>query len=517
MNAPEAAVHTTPYAQSIPLAFIAPSPTNPRKHFDKDALADLTESVRKHGIIQPVLVRSGSSKSNPRVLWELVAGERRYRAATAAGLEESPCIVRTLTDVEALELQVIENLQRADLHALEEAEGYEQLMKLHAYTADDIAAKVGKSKAYVYARLKLCALCGDAREAFYAGDLNPSTALLVARIPTEKVQKAALKELVAKDHRGEVMPVRMAAEHIQKSYMLRLKEAPFSPNDEKLAPKAGGCAACPKRTGNQPELFGDVKSGDVCTDPQCFAAKKDAHYARIRAEAEAKGAKVISGKDAKAIKQFHYASLGLGWIAADHHIYEDDKQRTAKQILGKAHVWTLLEDPFTRELVPIIQKATVLAALGIKATKPVKATSGKASTTKRSQDEIDAELYDDEISQALVAAIRAAPPATFSQEDFIEIAILAGQDSALGASDFGYGGGYDQVKLRQWMRTLSSHELATMMLCFTLFSYDAEEGLVGALQRRGIDRDAIVKEVIAAEKAKEAAKPAAPAKKVKAK
>lgn len=506
MNAPEAALLAAPYAASIALSLITPSATNPRKRFDKDALADLTDSVRKHGIIQPILVR----QIDPAIAaYELVAGERRYRAATAAGLEEIPAIVRNLTDVEALELQVIENLQRADLHPIEEAEGYEQLRDRHGYSIDELAAKVGKSKAYVYARLKFTDLCKEAREAFFAGELNASTALLIARIPTDKVQKAALKELTATDHRGEVMPVRMAAEHIQRSYMLKLKEAPFSPNDEKLVPKAGSCGACPKRTGNQPELFGDVKSADTCTDPTCFAGKKEAHFARLRADAEAKGATVITGKDAKAIIPNEWSAMQQGWIGADQKVWEDAKDRTAKAIMGKGHVWTLIEHPVSHELVPIIKLADVHAHLGNKATKPAKTTSGPASTTKRSQNEIDEDTHEDTISGAVIAAIRAAPPQAFSHADFVEVALALTECTSLDAAAFGCTESTSRYEpfLRNWMLTLSTHELATMMLCFAVFNYDDTGDLAGVLQRRGIDRATIVKDVIAAEKAKEPPKP----------
>lgn len=206
MNAPEAIAPPATISMEIPLDQLHASKTNPRKHFDKDALAELASSVKSHGVMQPILVRPHPSRRPDEVseiAFEIVAGERRYRAAKLAGLASIPAIVRELTDVQTLEMQVIENLQRSDLHPLEEAEGYEQLMKLHKQTADELAVKVGKSKGYVYARIKLLALSPAARKAFYDGDLVPSVATFIARIPGHALQDKALKEVTEKDRLGE--------------------------------------------------------------------------------------------------------------------------------------------------------------------------------------------------------------------------------------------------------------------------------------------------------------------------
>jgi ParB/RepB/Spo0J family partition protein len=142
VNAPEGGILLQ--QPTIPLAAIVVSKTNPRKTIDKVKLDELTANVKLKGIINPILVRPIKSG-----LYEVVAGERRFKAAKGAGLAEIPATVKELTDAEALELQVIENNQREDLHPLEEAEGYEALLKCkHAdgskYTVDDIAAKVGQ-------------------------------------------------------------------------------------------------------------------------------------------------------------------------------------------------------------------------------------------------------------------------------------------------------------------------------------------------------------------------------------
>ena len=279
-----------------------PSPTNPRKSFDAETLTEMADSIRRHGVLQPILVRpwpAGYPFEGPAPRYEIVAGERRYRAANLAGIDRIPATVRNLTDDEVLEIQIIENLQREAVHPMEEAEGYALLMQRGHHSAEELADKIGKSKAYVYARLKLTALCDAARTAFRDGKLSASTALLVARIPSAVLQAQYLDEII--NGYNAPMSYRDAARVAQMRYMLRLHDASFDVNAADLLPEAVACGACPKRSGNQPELFADVTSADVCTDPECFAAKREAWAARQRAEAEAAGSTIITGKAAEAI------------------------------------------------------------------------------------------------------------------------------------------------------------------------------------------------------------------------
>jgi ParB/RepB/Spo0J family partition protein len=323
----------------LKLTEIRPSTTNPRKYFDPDQLGELSESIAKHGVLQPILVREAEPEGDTDrlrgVRYEIVAGERRYRAAELAGLAYIPAFVRTLTDSEALELQVIENLQRADLHPLEEAEGYEQLQRLHGYPVEELAAKVGKSASYIYGRLKLCALSTAAREAFYAGDLTATTALLVARIPVQELQDEALKQIIQGDYGSGPMRLEEVRDLVQRDYMLRLSSAPFPTSDPDLVPEAGPCGTCPKRTGNQQALFEDVKSPDVCTDPRCFSAKRDASWGKEAAEHQAAGGKVIEGAAAaKALAATHSHNSATVQLAGT--CMADPKYRTWGQLLGKS-------------------------------------------------------------------------------------------------------------------------------------------------------------------------------------
>jgi ParB/RepB/Spo0J family partition protein len=330
------AASADPRFELVPLARLVESPANHRKK-TWGAMDELIESVRAKGVLQPILARP--VKGIGSNLLEIVFGHRRFRAAKEAGLETIPAVVRELSDVDALEANVIENLQRTDVHPLEEAEGYEQLLEQQdrPYTVEDIAAKVGKSKAYVYGRMKLLALCPAARAAFYEGKLTASVALLIARIPSPELQKKALDELTRYGDPGEPVRFSHAVDVIQREFMLELGRAPFDRGDAELVPGAGPCTTCPKRTGNQPELFGDVKSADVCTDPACFQVKTGAGWERRKAEFEAAGRKVLSAKEAKAAFYDHgnTPKHESDYVALDSTCQKDPKYRPYKKLLGK--------------------------------------------------------------------------------------------------------------------------------------------------------------------------------------
>lgn len=333
-----------------------------RKHFDKTALGELAESILSVGLQQPIVIRHVNGH------YEVVAGERRAIAAKQAGLEAIEAVVRDLSDEQVLEVQLIENLQREGLHELVEAEGYESLIKQHRFTIDQLVDKVGKSKAYIYARLKLTALCPEARKAFFDDKLNASTALLIARIPVHDLQRKACKEITAPRWGGGPMSYRQAAEHVHREYMLQLSQAPFPTGDPDLVPKAGPCGSCPKRTGNQKELFGDVKSADVCTDPVCFAAKRDANAARLAAAAEASGKEVITGAAAKKIAPHgvdrSYGPPDLnGYLTLDEQKYIGGKYQTIRAAIGKDVEPKYLQSAETGKLIPIVSEAVLKAAL----------------------------------------------------------------------------------------------------------------------------------------------------------
>jgi ParB/RepB/Spo0J family partition protein len=388
MNAPEGGIAYVAQP-TIAVASIVVSKTNPRKTFDKVKHQELTDSVKLKGVINPILVRP-LNKANT---FEVVAGERRFKAAVAAGLSEIPATIKTLTDAEALELQVIENNQREDLHPLEEAEGYEALLKCKhengmKYSVDDIAAKVGKSKSYVYQKLKLCACCPEVRKAFYDDKVDFSKALLLARIPSHNQQREALK-LISQPRftGGEAMSFREAQRHVHQNYMLALDKAPFPIKDESLVAKVGACTTCPKRTGNAPDLFPDVKSGDVCTDSECFGKKRDAALDRKREEAIAAGQHVITGKAAKEIMPSEFGGLQGGFVKLDEKCWDDPKQRTYGELVGKAVKPSVLEDPHRGNLIEVVKLSDVKPILKEKGAVKERVASTSRSPGRADHDE----------------------------------------------------------------------------------------------------------------------------------
>ncbi|HEY1900736.1 MAG TPA: ParB/RepB/Spo0J family partition protein [Steroidobacteraceae bacterium] len=337
-----------------------------RAHFKEADAAELLESVRAKGVIQPILVRPLAPRGETDTLerYEVVAGERRVIAAEEALRMTIPAMVRDLSDEEALQLQLIENLQREDLTELAEAEGYEDLLKM-GKSADEIAVMVGKSRRTIYTRMQLLTLSAAARKAFYDGTLSSSVALLIARIPVAALRDEMLKEVTAKqpEYRGGgVMSYREAQQLLSNKYLLRLKEAPFPTGDPTILVSAGPCGTCPKRTGNQPELFEDIGSADICTDPVCFNQKK-VNWGKMQLEAaREEGRKVITGAEAKRIAPHGASYISGGYAKLEDTCQADPKRRTFKQLLGRGAKTALLQTP-KGDVVAVVDVASTVKQL----------------------------------------------------------------------------------------------------------------------------------------------------------
>ena len=332
------------------------SPTNPRQQFDPAALAELAASIAESGVLVPLLVREVPDPSSPDHMhaYEIVAGARRFRAAKIAELETVPCDVRELSDAEAAEIQIIENSQRADVHPVEEAEGYRALQSAaralgQVLTAEDIAKRVGKPVRHVATMLKLLDLGPAAKNLFARGHLTLDHALLLAPL-TPADQEGALRFMLdsdAKLDKREVMEIVMdrvddlgremtgadgedadgenpdadeearpvstprVAKYmregrrlidatpaqlkrwIEGNVLLRLIGVPWRLDDEDLTP-AGPCTECEKRTGSNPALFGGFTAEeDTCTDRACFAAKQQATLKHHKQAAKVSGGKLL--------------------------------------------------------------------------------------------------------------------------------------------------------------------------------------------------------------------------------
>lgn len=175
---------------TIPIEELVENGGNPRRSMNGPALEELVASVRAHGVLQPILVRPIAAKPPRAAAFEVVAGHRRLAAARKAGLTALPALVRELSDKEALEVAVIENLQRSDLHPLEEAEGYRQLMHVHKYDVARIAERIGRSTKYVYDRVKLLSLTEKAQKLFLDDRITAGHAIILARLKPEDQERA---------------------------------------------------------------------------------------------------------------------------------------------------------------------------------------------------------------------------------------------------------------------------------------------------------------------------------------
>ena len=181
----EAVVQDARSLRHVPIEFLHANPNNPRKHFADSDLEDLTRSIRDKGLLQPLVVRHRGSE------FEIVAGERRWRAAQRAGIHEVPVLIRDLTDGEALEIALIENIQRADLNALEEARAYQQLMDQFDYTQQQLADSVGKSRSHIANTIRLLSLPESVRRHIEDGALTAGHAR--ALVATDSPQLLAEK------------------------------------------------------------------------------------------------------------------------------------------------------------------------------------------------------------------------------------------------------------------------------------------------------------------------------------
>src|SRR6478752_7507551 len=176
--------------QQVGLTTIVPSPLQPRKDFAREALSELVESIRQHGIIQPLVVRNVGGKH------ELIAGERRWRAAQEAGLAQVPIIVRVATDLEVLELSLIENLQRADLNPIEEAQAYARLSNEFGMRQEDIAQKVGRSRAAVANSMRLLDLHPQVQAWVMQGLLSVGHAKVLLGLKAQNEQLAVAETVL---------------------------------------------------------------------------------------------------------------------------------------------------------------------------------------------------------------------------------------------------------------------------------------------------------------------------------
>ena len=387
----------------LPVARIRPWPGNPRRSFDADRLGELAASVRAQGVLQPILVRPWPEDDlswrdggeGPRPLYQIAAGERRWRAACQAGLTALPAVVRELTDRDLLEIAVVENEQREDVPPLEKADGYARLVEAHGVPVEELAARVGQSVSTIRSLLKLRQLPELARAALARGLLPAATAELIARVPGAEARERLTRAVLVGDEFSdpteeearaalaggvpEPLSYRQTRDLVRRHYVVELGKAPFRRASADLVPAAGSCDACPKRVGNlaaadlfAAEDYAGVRA-DVCTDPACYREKVEAHGKRLLEEAGRQGRTVLP--EAEAARLFESwdptrlkGSAGYVDLAdhADHASTPGGKAKTYKQLVGKqlaGQVVVAVDGKgHVHELVPAAAAAKVLRA-----------------------------------------------------------------------------------------------------------------------------------------------------------
>lgn len=273
--------------QYIPIDKISFSETNTRKHYDESKLMELADSIKQVGLMQAVLVRPAANGT-----YQLIYGERRLRACKLLAFKEIKAEIANLPDEQVLEVQAIENLQRADIHPLDEALGYGQLAKEYKYDCATIGAKVGKSSAYIAQRLQLTNLIPEFKTAFKEESILTGHAMELARLTENQQQQLVNYVLDEHDYHAFIdekkkkkffltKTVDDLKEHIRMQFHLEIKTAPFNTSDDTLIENVPSCINCPKRTGFNQDLFNDIKNKDTCTDPACFKAKVDKNFKNV--------------------------------------------------------------------------------------------------------------------------------------------------------------------------------------------------------------------------------------------
>lgn len=385
-----------------PIEKLVESKYNSRKVFDKQEMADLIASIKEKGIRVPLIIRSLGSGSS---MYEVVAGARRLRAARELKLETVPAVYQEMNDEEAREVQIIENLQRADLHPLEEAQAFGKLAVEHKLSLSDVGLKVGKPERYVRQRMVLTNLIQPVAEAFKKGTITIGVAFIAARETAEHQKEFAKEQL--NERQGGWVPDEDDATRFFQEFHLDLAKTPFDKSDAKLVPEAGACTTCPKRTGNNALLFPEIKSGDTCTDRTCFEKKQSA-FVQIQVKANPKAVKLSVLGDYSPVKPTGTRE----WLPAGTKVCKDIKPGIVIQ-RDPQNIYKLQDVPLGKALDVCVNKNCKVhwPAAGAKQETVRTGTGNKLSPAekKRRAAERIAVKVDDQAFNAMVAILRTKP------------------------------------------------------------------------------------------------------------
>ena len=325
--------------QHLAISDIAPSSTQPRRVLGD--IEDLAQSIKANGVLQPVVVRYVPGSEPP---YEMAFGHRRLAACRKLGTITVPALVVDKTDAEVAHAQLVENLQREGLSYMDEAEGYLRLVDVLGEKPERLAKAIGKSPAYIYARLKLRDIPQAFREFIREHGIGYSVALVLARVP-QSMQMDACKAVI---ENGRPMAFRDAQWEIERRFTVNLADAPFNKGSVSLVEDAGACGPCPKKSGNdeQFDLLG-YSSKTICLDRDCYKLKTEATFAKAAKKAEKNETVVVTDK--KAAREFF--PHGSTAASSKTHVEmtevhnHDPEGRTLAKLIGKDEATHLVQDP----------------------------------------------------------------------------------------------------------------------------------------------------------------------------
>jgi ParB/RepB/Spo0J family partition protein len=518
--------------ERIDLQLLFDSPFQPRTRYDQKSLEALADTIRGVGIMQPILARPladmpiTDGAGEPVKSYEIVYGHRRVRAGKLAGETTAPVIVRNLTDAQSAQLQAIENVQREPLDAIDEAEGYAHYIRAHGVSKEQLAAEIGRSRTHVYSRLKLLNAVPALRAAIQAREIGSEVAVLVSRIHTDKLQEKALASLKSNGHDltdGGAGSYRRIQEFLKERFTLNLSEALFDRTDAALLADAGTCTDCPKRSANAPEFddlqhdretrWGHKVKGEpnLCTDPDCFDAKKKAHLANKAAALEAKGKTVVAGAKARAAIGADGEVKG-GYIALKDVKAELVKAKTKKGGDAVDVVTVVIQDPRNGKTVEAVKLEDVKAA-GVKVKEPRK-NAGVGYEQQRLDQAAERERREAQaalttkVNCAVLAQVRkaaAAVPRSAFDLQMVALVTFAGvnwNSKSLVATLHGFK---NAEQLTKQIGQMTVEQLTALMLDCALaagviddgYGHGKPESLLNAAKHYGVDVAAIRKEVTA--------------------
>ena len=398
----------------VPLNRLVESPTNPRKHFDPAKLEELAASVKHDGVLEPLLVRRMDGKET----LEIICGARRNRAARIAGLDAVPVTIREFTDQQVRLIQLAENAAREDLSPVEEADAYAALLA-EGMSLGAIAETLGKKKRHIARRLPLAELPKKAKDALAAGLIQVGHAELIGLVPDASLQEVALgRFLYDANESGDgkpilaAVPLAIAKRIVEEEFMTALSVAVFDPEDPELSP-LGACSKCPHLTGNNPDLFGDVKGKAVCTNPKDFRLKTENHLKRLR---EGGYTVLITPKELKPAFPYGNDQVGKDFVDLQGICHEDPKRRTYEELIGRAEKLKTvfaLKNGKVRKLYPAKDLRSELVASGHafakeKKQKPAKGNGKEASRSQAQFERIGEEAVSRELAVRL-RTVKLAP------------------------------------------------------------------------------------------------------------